>query len=398
MKILIANVGSTSFKFKLYNMADEAILSQGKIENIGSDRSVFSMSCAGKKQEGTAGFPTYESAVDAAIRFLTEGEHRPVQSLNDIDAVGFKTVHGKGIRECRLLDDAALQAMEDYTFLAPAHNPPYITAIRVFAKLIPQVPRVGLFEPAFHRHIPDYAFTYGLPYEMAQKHQIRKYGFHGASHRWISEKAPQILTRPANSLRIISCHLGGSSSICAIKEGRSIDTSMGFSPQSGILNAKRCGDLDPFIPLYLQEQEKLEPAQVSTLLNAQSGLAGISGVASGDMKQIIDSAEQGNDRARLAIEAFCYGVQHYIGAYYVALQGMDVLAFTGGIGERGMLIRQKVCDGLSCLGVVLDHQANADVVGEAIISSGSSRVVVMVIPANEELIVAREVRELLERR
>jgi acetate kinase len=395
MKILVANVGSTSFKFKLYSMDDEAILSQGKIENIGAERSAFSMSSAGKKQEGSAHFPTYENAVDAAIRFLTEGEHRPVRTLDEIDAVGFKTVHGKGIRECRLLDDAVLQAMEEYNFLAPAHNPPYIKAIRIFAKLIPQVPRVGLFEPAFHRHIPDHAFTYGLPYELAQKHQIRKYGFHGASHRWISEKAPQLLKRPYNSLRIISCHLGGSSSICAIKNGRSLDVSMGFSPQSGVLNAKRCGDLDPFIPLYLQEQEKWSAKQVSDLLNSQSGLAGISGIASGDMKHIIDSAELGNERARLAIAAFCYGVQHYIGAYYVALQGLDVLAFTGGMGERGVLIRQKVCEGLQCLGVMLDQQANANAVGDAVISTGDSQVSVVVIPANEELIVAREVKELL---
>ena len=396
MKVLVANVGSTSFKFKLYDMEGESILAQGKIENIGSDRSVYTMTSGGHKIEGQEKFATYEKAVLTAIQFLTQGRHSVVQELSQIDAVGFKTVHGKGIRECRFLDEPTLEAMEKYTFLAPAHNPPYISAIRVFAKLIPQVPRVGLFEPAFHRHIPDYAFTYGLPWEVAQKHEIRKYGFHGASHRWVSEKALESVNGLDPS-RIISCHLGGSSSICAIKNGCSIDTSMGFSPQSGVLNAKRCGDLDPFIPLYLQEEERWSPSELNQMLNSKSGLAGISGIASGDMKEIIEAAEQGSHRAQLAVETFCYGIQHYIGAYYVALEGLDLLAFTGGIGERGVLIRQRVCDKLTCLGVELDEEANKQALGDALISTPASQVKVLVIQANEELIVAREVKELLDK-
>lgn len=397
MKILIANVGSTSFKFKLFDMEQESILAHGKIENIGSDTSTYAMSTGRKNLSGQEKFENYEKAVTTAIHFLTKGEGAVVADLTEIDAVGFKTVHGKGIRECRRLDESALQAMEEYTFLAPAHNPPYIDAIKIFARLIPEVPRIGLFEPAFHRHIPDYAYTFGIPYDLAQKHQIRKYGFHGASHRWIAERVPAFLDLTGKSSRIISCHLGGSSSLCAIHNGISIDTTMGFSPQSGVLNAKRCGDLDPFIALYLQEQEGWTPAQVARVLNSQSGLAGISGVPSGDMKQIIDAAEQGQERARLAIDAFCYGVRHYIGAYYVALEGLDVLAFTGGIGERGVLIRDKICSGLKCLGVEINPEANAAVNGEAVISAGSSLVTVVVIPANEELVVAREVKELLEK-
>lgn len=259
MKILIANVGSTSFKFKLFDMQEEMILAQGKIENIGSPQSAFAMAAGDHTIEGHEKFATYEQAVQSAIHFLCDRENPCVADLSQIDAIGFKTVHGKGIRECRYLDEQTLQAMEAYNFLAPAHNPPYINAIRVFAKVAPQVPRIGLFEPAFHRHIPDYAYTYGLPLELAQKHEIRKYGFHGASHRWIAERVPQWLNIPSAPLAIISCHLGGSSSICAIRDGQSIDTSMGFSPQSGILNAKRCGDLDPFIPLFLLEQEKMVP-------------------------------------------------------------------------------------------------------------------------------------------
>ncbi len=398
MKILIANVGSTSFKFKLYEMKDEEILAQGRIENIGSENSSYSMQCKDHKIQGTASYAGYEQAVLAAIDFLTQGEHACLAALSDIAAVGFKTVHGKGIRECRVLDEPALQAMEAYTFLAPAHNPPYIKAIRIFAKLIPEVPRIGLFEPAFHRNIPAHAYTYGLPAELVEKHAIRKYGFHGASHRWIAERTPQLLNAAAESLRIISCHLGGSSSICAIRNGFSLDTSMGFSPQSGVLNAKRCGDLDPFVPLYLQEEEKWSAAQVSKVLNSQSGLAGISGIPSGDMKEIIDAADQGSEKAQLAIDTFCYGVLHYIGAYYLVLQGLDALVFTGGIGERGSLIRHRVCRQLQFLGVQLNPEANQRATGEAKISTPDSSIQVLVIPANEELIVAREAKALLERR
>lgn len=396
MKILIANVGSTSFKFKLYKMKDEEILAQGRIENIGSEGSSYSMQCKDYQKQGTASYVDYEHAVLAAIDFLTQGEHACLNKLSDIAAVGFKTVHGKGIRECRFLDEPALQAMETYAFLAPAHNPPYIKAIRIFAKLIPDVPRIGLFEPAFHRNIPAHAYTYGLPADLAEKHAIRKYGFHGASHRWIAERTPQLLNAAAGSLRIISCHLGGSSSLCAIRNGRSLDTSMGFSPQSGVLNAKRCGDLDPFIPLFLQKEEKWSADQVSKVLNSQSGLAGISGIPSGDMKEIIEAAEQGSEKAQLAIDCFCYGVLHYIGAYYLVLHGLDVLAFTGGIGERGSLIRHRVCQQLQFLGVELDQEANRHVIGEEIISTPNSAIHVLVIPANEELIVAREAKALLE--
>jgi len=397
MKILIANVGSTSFKFKLYEMKDEEILAQGRIENIGSEHSSYSMQCKGQKIHGAAFYADYEQAVLAAIDFLTQGEHACLGALSDIAAVGFKTVHGKGIRECRYLDESALQAMEAYTFLAPAHNPPYIKAIRIFAKLIPEVPCIGLFEPAFHRNIPAQAYTYGLPSELAEKHAIRKYGFHGASHRWIAERTPQLLNTPAGALRVISCHLGGSSSICAIRDGRSLDTSMGFSPQSGVLNAKRCGDLDPFVPLFLQQVEKWSPEQVSKVLNSQSGLAGISGIPSGDMKEIIDAADQGSAKAQLAIDTFCYGVLHYIGAYYLVLQGLDALVFTGGIGERGSLIRHCVCRQLQFLGVKLDQEANQRATGEMKISTPDSSIQVLVIPANEELIVAREAKVLLER-
>ncbi|MBN1999748.1 acetate/propionate family kinase [candidate division KSB1 bacterium] len=392
MKILIANVGSTSFKFKLLDMQTEAILAQGKIENIGFAESAFKFTADGCEKAGRDVFSEYKDAVDACIKWLTHPETAVLGSIAELDAVGFKTVHGKGMRECIRLDENVLQAMEDYTFLAPAHNPPYIKAIRIFQKY--NISLVALFEPAFHTHIPENAYIYGIPYDLAEKHQIRKYGFHGASHRYISQRAPEFTGLNPGKVKIISCHLGGSSSICAIKNGVSVDTSMGFSPQSGVLNLKRCGDLDPFVALYLQKAENLSVDEVADILNTKSGLVGISGIE-GDCKEIEDAAVAGHRRARTAMDAFCYGILQYIGAYYVTLGGLDILAFTGGIGEHSAVIRSQISQQLGCFGVELDETVNKKTHSEAVISSTKSKVIVVVIPANEEIIVAREVEKLL---
>ncbi len=395
MKILIANVGSTSFKFKLLDMQSETVLAQGKIENIGYEESAFIFSTDDLEKSGKTVFPEYKDAIDACITWLTDPDVAMLDDIGELDAVGFKTVHGKGMRECKFLDENVLRAMQDYNFLAPAHNPPYIKAIRIFQKY--HVPLIGLFEPAYHTGIPEYAFTYGIPHELAEKHQIRRYGFHGASHRFISQRAPEVTGLDAGTAKIISCHLGGSSSVCAIKNGVSVDTSMGFSPQSGVLNLKRCGDLDPFVALYLQKAENLSVDQVAEILNKNSGLAGISGI-DGDTKAIVDAAEAGNRRAQTAIDTYCYGISHYIGAYFVALGGLDILAFTGGIGEHSAVIRSKIGKSLDCLGVALDERLNRETHHEAIISTAQSRVKVVVVPANEEIIVARETVKLLSRR
>jgi len=395
MKILVANVGSTSFKFKLYDMVDESILAQGKIENIGDDESSYQLISPTGEQKGKTKHENYESAIRDCIDFITSSEYNILNSLNELSAVGFKTVHGKNMRECRILDHNVLKAMEEYNFLAPAHNPQYINAIKIFKRLIPAIPAVGLFEHAFHKTIPDYAYTSGLPLELAEKHGIRKYGFHGASHRYISERAPEFAGFDPHNVRLISCHLGGSSSICAIENGKSIDTSMSFSPQSGLLNANRCGDLDPFIPLYLQKVENMTVDDVADLLQSRSGMAGIAGKAK-DVKQIENDAYKGDKRAQLAVNTFCYRVKHYIGAYFVALGGCDLLVFTGGIGEKGAPFRKKITDGLGCIGIKIDEQLNKNVKGEAIISTKDSNVKVAVVPTNEELIVAREAQELLQ--
>ncbi len=394
MKILVANVGSTSFKFKLYDMSDESILAYGKIENIGYGESSYQLNSPNGERTGSKKYENYSSAIADCIDFITTPGNKILNSLNELNAVGFKTVHGKNMRECRVLDDSVLKAMEEYNFLAPAHNPPYIQAIRIFKKLIPAIPAVGLFEPAFHKTIPDYAYTSGLPLELAEKHGIRKYGFHGASHRYISERAPEFAGFDPNHVRLISCHLGGSSSICAIKNGQSIDTSMSFSPQSGLLNANRCGDLDPFIPLYLQKVENMSVDQVADLLQSQSGMAGIAGELK-DVKQIEKDAQSGDKRAALAMNTFCYRVKLYIGSYFSALGGCDLLVFTGGIGEKSAPFRTSITAGLECLGINIDPHLNENVGKEAVISTGDSKVKVVVVPTNEELVVAREVQELL---
>ncbi len=331
------------------------------------------------------------------IQTLTDSASGVLSNLEELDAVGFKPVHAKNIADSVFITEPIIQAMEEYTPLAPAHNPPYIEAFRIFQDVLPGKPLVGVFEPAFHKTLPDYARTYAIPYEWSEKHAIRRYGFHGASHRYISHRAPELVGRSRDDLRIISCHLGGSSSICAIKHGISIDTSMGFSPQSGLPNATRNGDLDPFILLYLMEKEKLSTEDIRRVLVQNGGLKGISGL-SGDVRDLEQAAVEGNVRAALALNVLVYETKKYIGAYSAALEGLDVLAFTGGIGENGINVRQSICQGLEFLGVQLDPRRNQIRGKDAVISQEDSPVKVLVILANEELVIARESARLLRER
>jgi acetate kinase len=398
MKILVANVGSTSFKYKLFDMTDEAILAEGRIERVGSDTAPIAHQAQGKPPiEGTASIPDYPAAIAKAVEWITDERHGAVSDLAGISAVGFKTVHLKDKPGAYLLTEAILEKMAEYNDLVPLHNPPYIKAIRIFQKLYPDMPLVGLFEPAFHVSIPDYAYIYGVPYAWYEQYGVRKMGFHGASHRYVSERVPVVLGVAAKGLNLVSCHLGGSSSLCAVKDGKSVDTSMGFSAQDGILNAARNGDLDVFAVLHVMDRECLSSDEVRAILSQQSGLLGISGV-SGDMRDLDEAAKGGDDRARLAIEAFCYGVKKTIGAYAAAMGGLDGIAFAGGIGEKSANVRAKVCAGLEFLGVRLDAERNRSCAGEEIISSGDSRVKVLVIKTNEEIIVARETVNVVNRR
>ena len=404
MNILIVNVGSTSLKYKLFIFPEETILAQGKIERIGSSDAIITHSTQGKPAyQHIEEVKDYPTAIQQAINLLTDKTYGAIETLdsrfrgNDvipakagIAAIGFKTVIAKGISGCVVLDENILAAMEEYIPIAPSHNPPYINAIRWFNKLCPGIPLIGLFEPAFHSGIPDYAYQLGLPQPWVVQHGIRKYGFHGASHRFITERVTQLLGKTE---RLISCHLGGSSSLCAVKNGKSIDTSMSFSPQSGIIHTNRIGDLDPFAILYLVDKENLTTNQMRVILCKESGLAGLSGIKGGDMRDIEQAANQGVPRAITAIETFVYSIQKYIGSYLVALEGLDILVFTGGIGENSAMIREKICRRLAFLGVKLDELKNRSAQGETAIHTTDSKIRIWIIPTNEELIVARAVCE-----
>lgn len=403
MKIVVVNVGSTSLKSKLFsfvgdNYISESVVAEVKIEGIGLPESAYSFSTSnGITDKGTRFFPDYGAGIQAMIAFLTNPAHRILNSLDELNAVAFKTVHcGYVPDRAVLLDDVVLQRMEEFIPVAPAHNPPYIRAIKTFRDLLPDKPLVGLFEPTFHRFKPPVAEYYGLPNEYHDTHGVKRYGFHGASLWYISERAPRILERSPEGLRIIACHLGGSSSVCAIKDGKSIDTSMGFSPQSGIIQSTRPDDLDPFAVLYLMKKLGWSVDDAIKFLAKECGLKGVSGLGSGEFKIIEQEASRGHEQARRAVDLFLYGVLKYIGAYAAVLGGVDILAFSGGIGERSPLVRERLCDSLRFLGVSIDKDYNKKISGiEACISDESSMVDVLVVPTNEEFIVAREAAQLL---
>jgi acetate kinase len=389
MTLLIANPGSTSFKCKLYDLTTMQVLFQANVERIGDTEGVYSFCRTGDETiVATQPVPDYPSAVNLTLRSMNDAH-----LIDDLAAIGFKTVHAKGVTGCVELSDNVLKAMEDYRSLAPVHTDIYLLAISVFAKLLPAIPRVGLFETHFHANIPPEAYMYAIPYEYFEKHGIRKYGFHGASHRFIGMRAKELF----GANKVISCHLGGSSSICAIKDGWSIDTSMGMSPQSGLPNAKRVGDLDPFGLLYLMEQENLSVQQVGKILMSKGGIYGISG-SSGDFRDIEQRMDKGDKRAELAFRTFVYNVKRYIGEYLVALNGADCIVFTAGAGEHSARLRKAIVDNMENLGVVLSDVKNNSNPKEGIISADNSAIKVAVIPTNEEYIVASEVKRYLQQK
>ncbi|MFH1742912.1 MAG: acetate/propionate family kinase [bacterium] len=393
--ILVANVGSTSLKFQLIRFPEERSLASGRFEKIGSEEAILSWSCGEDSGSSTEPLVDYPAAIHRMISILTTGPSPTVASLGDIAAVGFKTVIAKGFEGCVRITEEVLHGMAEYTFLAPAHNPPYIKAIRLFRDAMPDTPLVGLFEPAFHMTAPDYAKVYAVPKEWRERYGIRRYGYHGASHRYISERTPVLLGRAKEETNIISCHLGGSSSMCAIQGGKSVDTSMGFSPQSGLFHGTRHGELDPFAVLFVMQQANLSIDETVDFLTKKSGFLGLSGVSS-DVRDIEKAAASGNDEARLALNAFCYDVKKQIGAYFAVLGRVDALVFTGGIGERGSGVRERTCCGLEPLGISLDGARNEENCGEeARIDTDDGKTPVWVVPTNEELIVARATAELL---
>ncbi len=387
MKVLVPNLGSTSLKYQLLDMDGERVLARGKIERIGGPQAVLTTwDAEGKAAQTTAAIPDHRAAIQQLLTHLESGA-----GPSTIDAVGFKAVHGgPRYRGSFIVDGALLEAMKDFVPVAPVHNPVYIQAMEIFREVLPKVPMVAVFEPGFHVTIPDRAAVYGIPFEWTEKHGIRRYGFHGSSHRYIAQRVPELLGRSPEGLRLVSGHLGGSSSICAIRDGKSVDSSFGFSAQSGMEHAARVGELDPFALLYIMEKEKLTTAQVSEILCKKSGLLGISGVSS-DLRDIEAAATKGNPRAALAIEILVYEIKKHIGAFAAAMGGLDVVAFAGGIGENSWRVREAVCRDMQFLGIALDEESNRRPAShDRLISQPDSSVAVLVVYTNEEIIVARE--------
>lgn len=378
MKCLIPNIGSTSFKFRVLDMPDEKVLATGRVERIGQPGS----ECG-----------DYPAAIGKCLAEIA-GPGKALKSLDEVGAVGFKAVHAGPLNDSQLVDDNFLAAMEEFSFLTPAHNPPYIAAMRAFREALPGVPLVAVLETSPYRHMSEAATTYGVPYEWRRDYGIRRYGFHGASHRSASERTRELLG--CDDIRHISCHLGGSSSVAAFRNGFAIETSFGASPQSGLPQNNRVGDIDAFAVLHMMKKLKLGPDQMAELLGTKSGLAGISGT-SGDVRDLMEAAAAGNREARLALDVFVYSIRHYLGAFLLELGGVDVITFSGGIGENCAELRAGVLKNLAVFGIALDESQNQSIRGEGAISTEKSAVKVFVVPANEEIIVARETVEVATR-
>ena len=391
MKILVCNAGSTSLKFKIYEMPEETVLCESRIERVGStDDAVFHYRNVIRNKEKIVlekqCIAGYSEGIEQFLKYALNPEEGVLEKIDEVERAGFKTVlAGKysGIHE---LTEEVLEAMEEFRVVAPAHNGPYLEAVRAIRSVLPQAKMIGAFETAFHESIPLSRRMYGVPYEWYEKYGIRKYGYHGASHSYIAEEIERM---EGKSRKIISCHLGGSGSVCAISDGKSVDSSFGLSLQNGIIHSNRSGDVDPYIVTYLMNKG-LTMEEIYRGFDKKGGLLGISGVSS-DLRYVADAADQGSERAQLAIETYVEGIVHYIGAYYVELGGLDDLVFTGGIGENSDVIRKMVLDRIAVTGAVIDAEKNSGVIKENTkISSEDSKVNVWVIPANEELGVARK--------
>jgi acetate kinase len=394
MKVLVANLGSTSFKYRLYDLGDplEPLLARGAVERIGSGAAKITIKAPKGEVERVEPVADHGAAVQICLDQLTSPEFGVIADASDVAAIGFKAVHARGLSGVQRVDEAVLAAMDDYAAVAPAHNPPYTRAMRTLAQRFPKLPLIAAFETGFHATIPEANHRYAIPDEWSTKFGIRRWGFHGASHRYIAERMAQLLGRP--DIKIISCHLGGSASLCVIRDGKSVACSLGMSPQSGLPQNNRVGDFDVFaLPAILDETDLTLEAVLDILAN-RSGLEGLSG-AGRDLRDIESAADAGNPRAQLALDVFINATRHYLGAYLVELGGVDAIVFTGGIGENSKRIRAGVCRDLDWFGITIDPEKNANASGEARVSAEGSRVAVWTVPTNEEIVVARQVRDLL---
>ncbi len=397
MKILVLNCGSSSIKYKLYDMENEAVLAQGGIEKIGLPGSFLKLKMPdGEKKVLEKDIPEHTTGVEFIFQVLTDPEIGALKSLNELDAVGHRMVHGgEKFNQSVVLTKEVLDAFVACNDLAPLHNPANLKGVNAVSALLPEIPQVGVFDTAFHQTMPAYAYMYAIPYEMYEKYGVRRYGFHGTSHRYVSQRVCEYLSIPVEGSRIITCHVGNGGSISAVKDGKCMDTTMGLTPLEGLMMGTRSGDIDGGAITFIMEKEGLTPTEMSNLLNKKSGLAGVSCVSS-DMREVTAGAEQGNERCKLALEMYAYRIKKYVGAYAAAMGGVDVILFTGGVGENQSDIRQAVCEGLEYMGVEIDADKNNSTHGdEAVISTPDSKVKVCVIPTDEELMIAKDTMALV---
>ncbi len=397
MKILVLNCGSSSLKYQFLDMNTEEALATGLCERIGIDGKHTFKNSKGEKIVSDAPLANHTDAVNNVIAMLTNAETGVISSMDEINAVGHRVVHGgEEFAQSVIITDAVKKAIEKCSEIAPLHNPPNLIGIEACEKLMPGVPQVAVFDTAFHQTMDAKAYLYALPYEMYENHKIRRYGFHGTSHFYVSNRVAAMMGRPIEDLKIVSCHLGNGASVTAIKGGKSIDTSMGFTPLEGLIMGTRAGDMDTAIIDYIMVKEGLDIKAATDMLNKKSGVYGISGVSS-DFRDIEDAAAAGNERAKIALEMFIYRVQKYIGSYVAAMNGVDAIVFTAGLGENSISDRAAVLEGITFLGLEVDNERNNVRGKEQEITTAGSKVKAFVIPTNEELVIARDTKKLLDK-
>ena len=390
MNVLVINCGSSSLKYQLIDSETEAVLAKGLCERIGIDGRLVYQKAGNDKEITEASMPTHKEAIQMVLEALTNEKTGAIKSLDEVNAIGHRIVHGgEKFASSAIITDEMIKAVEECNDLAPLHNPANLIGIRVCSELMPNVPQVGVFDTAFHQTMPAKAYLYGLPIEYYKNYKVRRYGFHGTSHSFVSKRAVEFLGLDKDNSKVIVCHLGNGSSISAVQNGKCVDTTMGLTPLEGVVMGTRSGSIDPAIVEYIAKKENLDLAGVMNVLNKKSGLQGMSGVSS-DMRDLRAAAAEGNEDAKNAIEVLCYGIAKYVGGYVAAMNGVDAIIFTAGIGENVGMIREKVCSYLGYLGVTIDAKANEAMGEEVVISGADSKVKVAVIPTNEELAICRD--------
>ena len=396
MKVLVLNCGSSSLKYQLINMETEEVLASGKYERIGEKEAFITHKAKGQKKQIENSAYNHTEAIEFALQQLTNPEYKVIDSLDEINAIGHRLVHGgEKIAESVVIDDSVIDVLKKCTDLAPLHNPACILGIEACQNVMPNKPMVGVFDTAFHQSIPKQRYLYPIPYEYYKKYGVRKYGFHGTSHMFVSQRLAEIENKPIEDMKIVTCHLGQGASICAVQGGKSVDTSMGLTPLGGIPMVTRSGDLDPSILLYLMKKENLSADEMENILNKQAGVQAISGLVP-DFREIETAGNEGNERAQIALDSFKYAIASYIAKYAIAMNGIDFIIFTGGIGENQINIRKGICEQLKFMGVEIDVDANNIRSEEKLVSKPDSKVKIYVIPTNEELMIAKETQRLIK--